>query len=173
MDVTKSFVKVYNFSQELAEDFEFEFSTDDSEMLHELVPNQTDWGDLSWGIELDEYEYNPHEETMHLTLNTKWESPIKWLSNASLMSYYFENKLITISTIQKDETRVTGMAVMDGEVLQNKAIWSMEPEEVAKYYNDDESDFDLDELDNKIWDSIGKFVNVCEQFYLEREQEND
>ena len=33
--------------------------------------------------------------------------------------------------------------------------------------DDDEEDFDLDELDNQIWDSIGKFVKVCEQFYLE------
>ena len=49
----------------------------------------------------------------------------------------------------------------------------MESEEVEKYYNDDEDDYDLDTLDNQIWDSIGKFVNVCEQFYLEREEKND
>ena len=30
--------------------------------------------------------------------------------------------------------------------------------------------YDLDDLDTKIWDSIDKFVNVCEQFYLEREE---
>ena len=36
MDVTRSYVKVYNFSPEAAEDFEFEFTTDDSEMLQEL-----------------------------------------------------------------------------------------------------------------------------------------
>jgi hypothetical protein len=49
----------------------------------------------------------------------------------------------------------------------------MEIEQVGKYYNDDEPGFDLDELDNQIWDSIGKFVNVCEQFYLEKEEKND
>ena len=38
----------------------------------------------------------------------------------------------------------------------------------GKYYNDDEASHDLDELDNQIWDSIDKFVNVCEQFYLGR-----
>ena len=167
MDVTRSYVKVYNFSPEAAEDFEFEFTTDDSEMLQELVPDQSGWGELSWGIELEEYEYNPHEQTLHLILNTKWNSPVKWLANASLATCYFENKLFTMTTIQKDETCVTGVAVMDGEVLQNKTIWSMEPESVGKYYDDDEEDFDLDELDNQIWDSIGKFVKVCEQFYLE------
>ena len=49
----------------------------------------------------------------------------------------------------------------------------MSSEEVNKYYDDDMDDFELDELDNQIWDAIGKFVNVCEQFYLEKEEEND
>ena len=49
----------------------------------------------------------------------------------------------------------------------------MDSEEVEKYYNNDEADYDLDDLDNQIWDAIGKFVNVCEQFYLEREKDND
>ena len=76
-----------------------------------------------------------------------------------------------MSTIQKDETCVTGVAVMDGEVLQNKTVWSMEPEEVSKYY-EEEDGYELDDLDNQIWDEIGKFTTVCEQFYLER-KEND
>ena len=62
---------------------------------------------------------------------------------------------------------------MDGETLQNKCIFDMSSEEVGKYYNDSETDFELDHLDNQIWDSIGKFVNVCEQFYLEKEEKND
>ena len=62
---------------------------------------------------------------------------------------------------------------MDGETLQNKPIFEMELEEVAKYYNDDENNYDLDDLDIQIWDSIGKFANVCEQFYLEKEEKND
>ena len=49
---------------------------------------------------------------------------------------------------------------MDGETLQNKPIFEMELEEVAKYYNDDENNYDLDDLDIQIWDSIGKFANV-------------
>jgi hypothetical protein len=80
--------------------------------------------------------------------------------------------MITMSTIQKDETCVTGIAVMDGEVLQNKYIFEMDSEEVAKYYEEQEG-YELDDLDNQIWDSIGKFVNVCEQFYLERDENND
>ena len=48
----------------------------------------------------------------------------------------------------------------------------MDAEEVGKYY-EDEDGYDLDELDNQIWDSIGQFLNVCEQFYLEKDKKND
>ena len=93
MDSTKSHVKVYNFSPQAAEDFEFDYATFDSGLLSQLVPNRDDWGTLAWGIELEEYEYNPHDQTMHLSLETKWESPVEWLRNASMATHYFENKL--------------------------------------------------------------------------------
>ena len=121
-------------------------------------------------MELEEYEYNPHDQTIHFTLETKWAPPTEWVRNASLGTHYFQNKLVTMSTIQKDETSVTGVAVMDGEVLQNKNIWEMDLEEVAKYYNDSEESYELDELDNQIWDSIGQFTDVCKKFYLEEEK---
>ncbi len=176
MDSTKSYVKVYNISPEAAEDFEFDFDTEgveqgSSDILTELVPNLDLWGDIGW-MEVEEYEYNAPNETLHFILETKWHPPTRWLQQASLDNVYFENKLITMSTIQKDETCVTGVAVMDGELLQNKVIWNTSPEEVSKYY-EEEPGYELDDLDNQIWDSIGKFVNVCEQFYLERDEEND
>lgn len=170
MDTTKSHVKIYEITPEVAKDFEDEFPVDDHELLYGLVPDRDAWGKLSWGINLEEYEYSASDQTMHLTLDTKWESPVEWLRMSSLLSYYFENKLMTMATIQKDETCVTGVAIMDGEVLQNKTIWSMELEEVAKYYDDDQHLCDVDDLDNLIWDSIGKFLGVCEKFYLEKEE---
>jgi hypothetical protein len=177
MDATKSFVKIYNISPEQAEDFEFDFDTvgateGTNDILTELVPDLDQWGDVGW-MEIEEYEYNAPSQTMHLILETKWEPPIKWLQQASCNTACFENRLVTMSTIQKDETYVTGVAIMDGEILQNKTLWQVEPEEVSKYYNDDEPDYDLDDLDNHIWDSIGKFLAVCEQFYLEKEEKND
>ena len=168
MDSTQSHVKIYNITPEDAEDFEFDYETSCSDLLTELVPQLDNWGGIGW-MELEEYEYNPHDQTMHFTLETKWAPPTEWLRNASMGTHYFNNKLMTMSTIQKDETCVTGIAVMDGEVLQNKNIWEMDLEEVAKYYNDSEDSYELDELDNEIWDTIGKFVKVCEQFYLEGE----
>tara|TARA_B100000131_G_scaffold316203_1_gene355897 strand:+ start:1150 stop:1680 length:531 start_codon:yes stop_codon:yes gene_type:complete len=176
MDSTKSYVKIYNISPGLAEDFEFDYDTAGveegrSDILTELVPDLDRWGDLGW-MEAEEYEYNADNQTLYLTLETKWEAPLEWLQEASL-DLYFQNKLITMTTIQKDETCVRGIAVMDGEVLQNKYIFQMDSEEVGKYYNDDEVDYDLDDLDNQIWDSIAQFVNVCEQFYLEKEEENE
>ena len=172
MDATKSFVKIYNISPNEAEDFEFYYDTETDDILTELVPNLDNWGGLGW-MELEEYEYNPHQNNMDFILETKWDSPVEWLQNASLGTHFFQNKLITMATIQQDETVVTGVAVMDGDILQHKQIWNMDSEEVGKYYNDSELSYDLDELDNQIWDSIGKFVNVCEQFYLEKEEEND
>lgn len=173
MDTTKSHIKIYNISPQEAEDFEFDYSVDDDELLTQLVPRQEEWGELTWGIEFEEYEYSPGSQMMYLTLNTKWEPPLDWLKAASVGARYFENRLITMSTIQKDETCVTGVAIMDGEVLQSKNLWTMDSEEVEKYYNDDYPTYELDELDNHIWDAIGQFLNVCEQFYLEKESTND
>tara|TARA_R110002126_G_scaffold148986_1_gene295053 strand:- start:533 stop:1060 length:528 start_codon:yes stop_codon:yes gene_type:complete len=174
MESTKSYVTVYDISLTQAEDFEFTFSTGDSEILRQLVPNMDDWGELAWGVELEEYEYNRHNEQLYLVLETKGELPVQWLRNASMGTAYFQNKLITMTTIQNDETTATGVAIMDGDVLQSKGIWSMEPEEVGKYYDDDSIHYELDSLDNQIWDSISHFRNVCEQFYLGKgPEEND
>jgi hypothetical protein len=172
MDATKSYIKVYNISLEEAEDFEFDYDVETDDLLTELVPDLDNWGGLGW-MELEEYEYAPNRQQINLSLDTKWESPVEWLTHASLGTHYFANKLITMATIQKDETCVRGVAVMDGEVLQNKYIFELDSEEVGKYYNDEETEYDLDSLDNQIWDSISKFANVCEQFYLEREEKND
>ena len=165
MEATKSFVKIYKVTPEEAEDFEFDYTTEGTDLLGELVPNYDLWGDIGW-VELEEYEYNHSNNTMHLTIQTKWEPPTRWLQQASCDTHYFENKLITMNTIKKDETLVTGVAVMDGEILQNKDLWAMEPELVGKHYDDEYEEYDLDDLDNQIWDSIGQFLKVCEKFYL-------
>jgi len=164
MDSTKSFIKVYGVTPREAEDFEFDYDTETSDILQQLVPNNDDWGGIGW-IEFEEYEYNPHRETMHLVLETKWEPPTVWLQNASGATHYFKDKLVTMATIQKDETCATGVAVKNGEALQNKIIFEMTSEEVGAYYDEDTGE-GIDLLDNKIWDSIGHFLNVCEQFYL-------
>ena len=180
MDATKSFIKVHRINPQVAEDFEHDYTADGcdpcTDLSSMLVPDRRDWGSLEWGVHdssESEDEYFPSDNVISFTLETKWQPPVDWLKAASLSTPYFQNKLITMTTVQKDETCVTGIAVLDGDVLQNKTIWSMESEEVAKYYDDDVTGFELDDLDNQIWDSIGKFVNVCEQFYLEREEKND
>tara|TARA_R100000005_G_C4879683_1_gene131966 strand:- start:97 stop:627 length:531 start_codon:yes stop_codon:yes gene_type:complete len=176
MDSTKSYIKIYNISPETAQDFDFDYDTAGiaegrSDILTELVPDLDNWDNLGW-MEAEEYEYSPSSGVMEFTLETKWTAPVEWLRHVSY-NIHFQNKLITMTTIQKDETAVQGVAVMDGEVLQNKYIFEMDSEDVGKYYNDDEKDYDLDDLDTEIWDSIDKFVKVCEQFYLEKEEQND
>jgi hypothetical protein len=172
MDSTRSHITVYNISVEDTEDFEFDYDVETSDMFTELVPDLDDWDNIGW-MELEEYDYDEKTERMHFIVETKWAPPTSWLCRASAATHYFQNKLITMATIQKDETCATGIAVMDGEILQNKPIFEMTSAEVGKYYNDDEINYDLDNLDNQIWESIGKFVKVCEQFYLEREEKND
>jgi len=176
MEATKSFIKIYNISPQLAQDFDFDYDTDGipegrSDILTELVPDLDEWEGIGW-MEVEEYDYNISTQTIEFTLETKWASPVNWFREASY-NVYFQNKLMTMTTIQKDETVVRGVAVMDGEILQDKYIFEMTSEEVGKYYNDDEPDYDLDDLDTEIWNSIDKFVKVCEQFYLERDEKND
>jgi len=168
MESTKSFITVHNVSPEMAEDFEFDFNTDpdSDDLMTELVPNLSLWGDIGW-MEFSDYEYSSHQQTMHIMLDTKWEAPTRWLQQASCDTMYFENKLITMATIKKDETCVTGVAVMDGEILQDKFIFQMDSEEVGNYYDDEKTQYELDDLDNQIWDSIGQFVDVCKKFYAD------
>ena len=171
MDATKTNITIYGISPQQAEDFEFDYrTTPESDIVQGLVPDQDNWGGIGW-IELEEYEYNPTNQTMLLTLETKWAPPIEWLQHASLATHYFENRLMVLTTIQRDETCVTGAAVMDGEILQNKYIFEMSLQEVSAHY-EDECDDALDDLDYKIWNSITQFVTVCEQFYLEKDTTN-
>ena len=177
MDATRSYVRVYNIDAQSAKDFEFDYDTagvekSSSDILTELVPNLDHWGEIGW-MEVLDYEYNLEGKTIHLLLETKSATPLRWLQQASNDVPYFKNKLITMSTIQHDDTRVTGTATIDGEILQNKTIWSMGTEEVAKYHDDDDDSQDLDNLDNQIWDSIQKFVNICEQYYMEEQGEKN
>ena len=170
MEATKSYIKIRRVSEKEAEDFEYYFDTKSNDLLTELTPDLDNWGGIGW-MELGEYEYHKPSQTINLLVETKWSAPTEWLRNASLGSAYFQNKLITMVTIQKDETCVQGVAVMDGEVLQDKSIFEMASKEIARYYEDEESGYSLDALDNQMWDSIAQFLNVCEQFYQTESEE--
>jgi len=168
MDATQSHIKVHGVPAEDAGDFSFDYDTETNDLLGELVPDHDNWGGLGW-MELKDFEYDANREIINLTLETKWAPPTEWLRNASIGTHYFKNKLITMTTIQKDETLVTGTAAMDGEILQNKPLLEFEPAFVGAHYDDEQPEYDLDKFDNTIWDSIAKFVAVCEQFYLGKE----
>ena len=58
-------------------------------------------------------------------------------------------------------------------VLDTKIIFEKDAEEVGRHYDNEQPGYALESLDNQIWDSIGKFVKVCEQFYLEGGYKND
>jgi len=172
MDATQSFIKIYRISPEAAGDFAFDYDTQTDDLLTELVPDLDNWGNLGW-VELTDFDYDGAQQALEMTLETQWVSPVEWLRNASTGTHYFENKLITMATIQKDKRLVTGVAVMDGEVLQSKRLLELDEEFVGKHYDDTNPNHDISDLDALIWDAITKFVTVCEQFYLEGEEKND
>ena len=107
MDTTKSYIKIYNITPETAEDFEFDYSIEDSDLLTELVPNLSQWGDVGW-VELEEYEYDIKEQIINLVIDTKWEPPVRWLQQASQDTVYFENKLITMTPSRKTKPAQRG-----------------------------------------------------------------
>ena len=166
MDATQSQIKIHNVSPESADDFAFDHDTESDDLLTELVADLDNWGGVGW-MELKDFEYDGNRQIINMTVETKWAAPTEWLRNASTGTHYFENKLITMTTIQKDERLVTGTAVMDGEILQHKPLLEFESDFVGKHYDDEQPEHGLDEFDNIIWDSIAKFVTICEQFYLE------
>ena len=172
MNATQTHIKVYNVSPHEGEDFEFDYDVTTSDLLTELVPDLDDWGGIGW-MELEEYEYDPHHQTLHLVLETKSAPPTEWLRNASLGAHCFENKLITMAAIRNDEALVTGSAIRDGVVLQSRRLFEMDPHEIKKYYNDDEPAYDLNKLDNQIWESIGQFTSICTGFYLSEDTAED
>ena len=170
MDATQSFLKIYNISSDQAGDFSFDYDTRSSDLLTELVPDLDHWGNIGW-MELADFDYDGRHSILEMTLETKWLPPVEWLRNASKGSHYFENKLITMTTIQKDECVVTGVACMDGEILQNKSLLEVESDFVGKHYDDMQPKHQIEDLDNLIWDSISKFIEVCEKFYLNNKGE--
>jgi len=171
MDATLSQIKIHQVPPAVVGDLAFDFDTESNEILAELVPDLDNWGGVGW-MELTDFEYDATRQIINITVETKWAAPTEWLRNASLGTHYFENKLLTMTTIQKDETLVSGAAVMDGEILQHKELLEFDSELIGRHYDEEQPEYSLDKLDNTIWDAIAKFVTVCEQFYLEGE-END
>ena len=164
METTKSFIRVYDINPETAEQFQDEYSC--TELATVLVP-QGDHDDDAWGVsdaEDYEYEYSRHKSRMEFALETKWAVPVEWLTSASARTPQFKDKVLAMTTIQKDETVVTGVVVKNGEVLTNSPIFELTIEEVQAHY-EDESGEGIDELDSNIWGSIEEFLTTCEKSY--------
>jgi len=170
IDATRSYVTVYGITPEQAEDFAFDYDATGAalgsdSLLFQLVPNADEWSSVGW-IEVADYDYDPSTERLLVTLETKWERPKGWVLAASRDTSYFQNRLVTMTTISEDECRVGGYACMDGEVLQDKELLSLDADEVARYYDDNYPDHGVDDLDTLLWNAINKFEQVCKDFYL-------
>ena len=176
MKPTRSFITVYGIDAQEAQDFSFDYDTSSAsigsdDLMEQLVPNNDAWGGIGW-MELEDYEYEEGTGRILMTIETKWEAPTEWARVASRDCPYFQNRLITMSTIARDECWVEGYAFMDGETLQDKRLVNMESSEVFKYYDEENEDYEVDDLDSLMWESINKFEQVCRDFYL-GEEKND
>ena len=170
MKPTRTFITVCGITPEEAEDFSFDYdlsgaSIGSDDLMNQLVPNSEDWGGISW-MELEDYEYDASTNRILVTLETKWEAPLEWAQVASRDCIYFQNRLITMSTVSQDECWVEGYAFMDGERLQNKRLISIGSSETSEYQDNENNNDQEGDLDSLLWEAINKFEQVCRDFYL-------
>ena len=48
MDATKTYITVYGITADHAQDFEFDYDVNTSDVLTELVPDLDNWGGVGW-----------------------------------------------------------------------------------------------------------------------------
>ena len=169
MDATQSHIVIYNVFENDAENFAFDFDTRSDDLLTELVPDLKEWGEVGW-MELSGWEYDENKKEIYMLLETKRLAPREWLKAASRDVDYFHNRLITMITISKNETWVGGFACMDGEVLQDKTLVELSSDIIGRHYDEEYSQYDIEDLDRLLWDPAEKFTAVCQKFYIGDEQ---
>jgi hypothetical protein len=157
---TRNYVTVHDFNLKDFTDLENAVDCTSDVFFEHIVPHMGEWGRVNY-IELDDFEFDERSRELTFTCLTKWFSPLSWLTAASCTEF-FENKLLTMTTITRDETYVAGVAVLDRDILQEQELVSLEPETVGVLYENDE----VDELDEILWGPINNFVSECKQLYI-------
>ena len=162
---TRSYITVYDYTQAEFEGLERGTNIHDSDFFEDVVPHRKEWGEVNH-IELDDLEYDPWNQQLSFSCQTKWHGPVNWLRAASCTEF-FTNRLMTMATITRDETNVDAVAVIDRDLLQDRNLVQLESETVGAMYENDE----VDELDHLLWDPINEFNKECEELYLVPEGE--
>jgi len=162
---TRSYVTVYDYSQEDFEHLEFSCDVSSEEFFEHVVPHRTEWGDVHH-IGLEDVEYDPRSAELSFTAETKWFGPVSWLKAAS-GTEFFEGKLITMAIVTRDETVVDAIAVLSRDTLNERNLVHLESETVGAMYENDE----VDELDRLLWQPIEEFNKECRELYLVQEGE--
>jgi hypothetical protein len=168
MKPTRSFITVYGIMPLESQDFSFDYDTasiGSDNLMEQLVPSLKVRDGGGW-IQLEDYEYDPSSQRILMALETRQEAPTEWVIAASRDCPYFQNRLITMATISRDECWVEGYAFMDGETLQDKRLINLPSAEIHKYYDRENDDYEVDDLDSLMWEAINKFEQVCRDFYL-------
>jgi len=172
VDATQHHITIYNISPTQAEDLSFDFDIQGKDFLTELVPDMKEWGDVGW-MDMESWEYDEKRQQIYILLETSHLAPKGWLKALSRDIAYFQNKLATMISISKDETKSCGVAVMDGEILQDKILAEIDHQRVGEHYDELRPEYTIEQLDDLLWRPAGKFLDVCEKFYLAGETENE
>jgi len=157
---TRNYITVYGFDEQDFDYLESMVDCSSTDFFHQVVPHLEEWGRVSH-IEMDDLEYDSRAKELSFSCQTKWFGPVGWLRAASC-TQFFENKLMTMATITRDETHVTGVAALDRDILQDHVLLELEPEKVGEMYENDE----VDELDELLWKPINEFNNECKAAYI-------
>jgi len=157
---TRSYITVYDYSQEEFDNLEFSCDTTSEEFFEHVVPHHSEWGEVHH-IELEDLEYEAPTRQLTFTTETKWFGPVAWLQAAS-GTEFFEGKLMTMAIINRDETVVDAVAVIGRDFLQQRNLTTLDSSTVGALYAND----DVDELDRLLWMPIEEFNKECMELYL-------
>jgi hypothetical protein len=157
---TRNYITVHNFDPQDYDRLDRNIDCSSDYFFEHIVPHKGEWGRNNY-MEMDDFEYDERSQELTFTCLTKWFPPVSWLTAAS-STEFFENKLLTMATVTRDETYVEAVALLDRDVLQERELLSLEPETVGALYENDE----VDELDELIWTPINNFITECKELYL-------
>ena len=157
-----TYVTVYGYQEKDLAFLDRSVNLETNQFFEDIVPFKHEWRDTAY-IELEDLDYIPQNYQLTFTCETKWDTPVGWLTAASV-SPYFQGKLIVAATIDdcRDETQVKGYAFMNHDLLQEKTLLETDPDLVGRMYGNDE----VDDAGTFSWGPIEQFAKSCEEYYL-------
>tara|TARA_R100000995_G_scaffold61417_1_gene31308 strand:+ start:897 stop:1403 length:507 start_codon:yes stop_codon:yes gene_type:complete len=164
---TLTYVTVHNFTSAEFQELSENVAIDSEQFFEDVVPFKREWGSTAY-IELEDLEHDRRTDELSFICRTKWEAPVDWLRGCST-TQYFEDKLILAAMVNSYESYVHGYAVMNKDLLHDEVLLDVDASVISEMYERDE----VDEVDEMIWDPIGRFGESCKELYIVPDSEGD